>query len=286
MAKPRGLYTPVYASLPRHEKVRAAAEALKCDRHKLVGHLVALWTWCLDGYTDGKALAAGSIALGADWPARQAQRFADALADAGLLERVEGGYVVHEWDEYGGKVARIQQADRARHSSDIPQNFPGDSSLDEKRREETKPKDTHKPAKSSEVDEPFIASMVERYADTFTESEVRDHIENARGHKSWDGWKNKQRGVMNWLNNQRTWKAEREQTTGGGARAQVRGGYGSNGGASGMARVGRQRRQPQPIDLPPRPTNGAVQPRVVAEVSSPESSRSDGWGIESSAVAW
>src|SRR5690606_9685823 len=51
MAKPRGLYTPVYASMPKHEKVIAASLALKCDRHKFIGHLVTFWTWGLGSST-------------------------------------------------------------------------------------------------------------------------------------------------------------------------------------------------------------------------------------------
>ena len=138
MAKPRGLYTPVYASLPRHAKVQAAATSLVCDRIKLVGHLVSLWTWCLTG--PGGALTAPQIALAAEWPERSANRFCEALADAGLLERVDGGYIVHEWNEYGGKVAGTQQYDRERHAKppEIPQRFPGTSSLDETRRDHTR----------------------------------------------------------------------------------------------------------------------------------------------------
>lgn len=100
MAKPRGLYTPVYASLPRHAKVRTAAKALRCDRVKLVGHLVCFWTWCLGMSARPHVLSAGMVAFGAEWRSRNPRAFAEALADAGIIDRVDGGYVarkhVHE----------------------------------------------------------------------------------------------------------------------------------------------------------------------------------------------
>lgn len=209
MAKPRGLYTPVYASLPKHAKVVRAAELLVCDRIKLVGHLVSFWTWCLT--TSEEVLTARMVALGAEWPDRSAVRFAEGLADAGLLERVGDGYHVHEWEEYGGKVADIQVRDRDRHagsSTVIPQRFPGTSSLDETRREKTRedekkePDHTQtraKPKRVTEVDADFRAEMAERFKDQANPERVNAEIDDALGHKAADKRHDMRAYVRNWL---------------------------------------------------------------------------------------
>jgi len=230
MAKPRGLYTPVYASLPRHSKVEAASSALRCDRHKFVGHLVTFWTWCLGSAAGkGKPITAQAVALGAEWPPRKAAQFAEALADAGLLERVDGGYIVHEWAEYGGKVAEIQQRDRQRHSgggsAEIPQNFPGYSSLDETRRDENETKEDEKkpeiqkpearkraPREHLPVDEPFIASLVVEFADVFSERKVRDTVERALNHVASRKWVDKRKGLRDWLKRDAADEAPRTPT--------------------------------------------------------------------------
>jgi hypothetical protein len=236
MAKPRGLYTPVYASLPRHAKVQAAALELRCDRYKLVGHLVSLWTWCLDGMPlDGAPLTAGTVALGADWPTRQAERFAEALADVGLLERVDGGYEVHEWEEYGGKVARLQQADRERHSAEIPQSFPRTSSLDETRREEKKSPTDSKQKRARGVDEAFIEELVAEFSGTFDEARIRSELETAQNRKQWDSYKDKRAHFRGWLKRAKEWQEQRERTQGGAGTSQG----GRNGGYGGAGRVPR-----------------------------------------------
>lgn len=142
MSKPRGLYTPVYQSLTTHRKTNRAATELKCHRLKLVGHLVALWTWSLGNVPgDGGPLTAADIAFAAEWPERSAEKFARALLDCGFLDAGDGGYYLHEWDLYGGKVAETAAKDRARKggsSPEIPRNPAGIPTLDETetRREE------------------------------------------------------------------------------------------------------------------------------------------------------
>ena len=153
MSAPRGLYTPVYESLLRHLKTVRASADLRTDRHKLVGHMIAMWTWCLAGLPDPETpLTAAEVAAAAEWPARDAGRFAEALVAAGFLEQEGDCYLVHEWGEYGGKVASRQRYDRQRKrgsseepprgepgsSSELPGSFQGDSRTDETRREETR----------------------------------------------------------------------------------------------------------------------------------------------------
>lgn len=144
VSKPRGLFVPVYESLLRSVKLARLSKALTKDRFTLTGHLIALWTWCLSGLPRvDYALTPQEIARAAEWPARGADRFANALAEAGFLDPVDDGFVIHDWEEYGGKVVKAKQRDRDRHrdqgdsSTETPGNFRGISSLDETRRDET-----------------------------------------------------------------------------------------------------------------------------------------------------
>lgn len=153
MGTPRGLYTPVYQSVVHHPKTVEAAGLLHCDRQRMIGHLVTLWTYCLAALpTSDHQLSAKQVALAAEWPPKQAEKFAQVLADVGFLDRVGEKYTIHDWPEYGGKIAARQMADRERkripseprrNSSAVPQEYGGNpqaiqrnSIADETRQEE------------------------------------------------------------------------------------------------------------------------------------------------------
>lgn len=167
MSTPRGLYTPVYQSLPRHRKTRLAARALRAAklvkgdereaRMLVMGHLMTLWTWCLDSIpSEGEPLTAEDIAIAAEWPERTADKFCEVLADAGFLDRCGEAYMIHDWPKYGGKVAARQVYDRERKSEfprnfrgkvaddaeEHPRNVRGGSRVDETRREKTRSDET------------------------------------------------------------------------------------------------------------------------------------------------
>ena len=121
MSAPRGLYTPVYGSLPRHPKTARAAKLLGVSRQQVVGHLVSLWTWCLYSVpVDRAILTAPEIALASEWPEKSALKFAIALADAGFLDRVgEDEYVIvqHLCDVFGRCSCRRPSAGRLEWAS-------------------------------------------------------------------------------------------------------------------------------------------------------------------------
>lgn len=216
----------------------------------------------------------------------------EELVAARLLDRDEAGELtIHDFLKFNPSKAQIdaeREAAKERmqrlRSPEHPSNGSPSPSRPVPEVLSEPPKATTK--RVTEVDEPFRARMVEQYADIATAEEVNGRIDDALSHNSRRKWTDIQRYVQNWLRDDHEFVRRRQRTTGGGARAQVRGGYGSNGGASGVARVGRQRREPQPIDLPPRPTNGAVQPRVVAEVPGAQSGGGDGWGAAAGGGAW
>lgn len=106
-----------HQSLSRHRKTIRLVAILKCDRHKVIGHLHELWWWALDNATiDGEltGLTAEEIAHGAEWPLKDAERFIDALVTAGFLERRADGFVLHDWYEFAGKLLAKRASNKER----------------------------------------------------------------------------------------------------------------------------------------------------------------------------
>jgi hypothetical protein len=88
-------------------------DMLKCDRHKLIGHLHELFWWGLDNADRHGVLGhvqTVDIADAAGWRLKDAERFVRALIECGgdghpgFLEVTEMGYVLHDWYDYAGKL--------------------------------------------------------------------------------------------------------------------------------------------------------------------------------------
>lgn len=106
-----------HQSLSKHRKTTRLAALLKADRHKVIGHLHEMWWWGLDNAdVDGglAGLTEDEIAMGAEWPTKDAKRFVCALVEAGFLEAADGGYVLHDWYAYAGKLNTKRAANRDR----------------------------------------------------------------------------------------------------------------------------------------------------------------------------
>lgn len=86
-------------------------------RCEMLGHIVTLWLSVLNECPDGSLEGCDplDIALMADWNG-DADLFVDALCESGFLDKKEGQYLVHDWDEYAEKLkARARkQASRER----------------------------------------------------------------------------------------------------------------------------------------------------------------------------
>jgi hypothetical protein len=107
-------------TLPDHPKTLAASEALKIDKDLLVGKLCRLWTWCLNQRENGfiAEYEIGTVAEVMRWNKKPDVLF-KALSAAppgfqyGFLERVEGGYVIHDWDERVEMIREKREERRA-----------------------------------------------------------------------------------------------------------------------------------------------------------------------------
>jgi hypothetical protein len=110
-------YIEVRTTLPGHRKTKAAARALRVDRHKLVGHLVALWIWALDNVPSSGSLAGITdvdVEEAAEWPDELAGTLVPALVDAGFVDVEDDGRYLHDWDDYAGRLLKKREADRDR----------------------------------------------------------------------------------------------------------------------------------------------------------------------------
>ena len=91
----------LHDTLPDHPKVICAAAALGMDKDTFVGKLVRLWVWALNHRESGRLLE-GELETVAEVMRCQERPAAlvAALVEVGLLDRVRGGYVIHDWEQY------------------------------------------------------------------------------------------------------------------------------------------------------------------------------------------
>lgn len=112
------VYIESHQELGRHPKVARLAKALGISKVTAIGHLQYLWWWALDYAPDGilGRFQCEEIADGACWEGI-AEAFVLALLDARFIDDTEDyGYVIHDWDQYGGKLIAKRKADAARKS--------------------------------------------------------------------------------------------------------------------------------------------------------------------------
>jgi hypothetical protein len=107
----------VHQAVWTHRKTYALADLLALDETYAAAHVIRLWTWALDNSAEGGGIgnSARVIARAAGWPGDPVL-FLEALVGCGWLDETEDGYVIHDWEEYGGKLVekRRSEADRLR----------------------------------------------------------------------------------------------------------------------------------------------------------------------------
>lgn len=100
-----------HQDLAHHPKVARLAGTLEVSVPAAIGHLHCLWWWCLSYADDGDLtdFSDFEIAYAAQWQG-EPDVFVEALQKAGWLD----GREVHDWHEYGGKLAEKRMADAQR----------------------------------------------------------------------------------------------------------------------------------------------------------------------------
>ena len=105
----------LHQSLPTHKKTLAAADRLDMPPVHLMGHLTALWLWVLDNAPDGDitSISARTIARVVQWEGSP-DVFLDALIEAGFIACTDEGTVIHDWNDYAGRLVEKRKANAAR----------------------------------------------------------------------------------------------------------------------------------------------------------------------------
>lgn len=105
----------VHQALLTHRKTLRLARLLQLDTFAVVGRLMALWCWALDNAPDGVVDAEDRDLL-ADvmgWESGEAHVLCDALVVAGFLESDGLLYVIHDWQDYAGRIIGQREMFRA-----------------------------------------------------------------------------------------------------------------------------------------------------------------------------
>ena len=105
----------IHQSLPSHRKTLAMADALDLPPVYVLGHMTALWLWCLDNAPDGdlSRLSARIIALAAQWPG-DPKAFRDALVSVGFVDETEDTADLHDWLDYAGRLCEHREKEKER----------------------------------------------------------------------------------------------------------------------------------------------------------------------------
>jgi hypothetical protein len=119
-----------HQSLLTHWKTQRLARQLGVSRITAIGHLHALWWWCLDNAPDGELdhLEDEEIAAAAEWTG-DAHVFSTCMHASGFIERTDSHVLVHDWNDYAGKLIdrRKANAERmriAREQRAVPEKKP------------------------------------------------------------------------------------------------------------------------------------------------------------------
>jgi hypothetical protein len=107
----------VHQALFTHRKTLELAELLALPEVYASAHLIALWTWALDNApTSCLPKSARIIAKAAQYPG-DAQAFIEACVKVGFIDEVADGWLIHDWDEYAGKLLYQRDRNRAKQQA-------------------------------------------------------------------------------------------------------------------------------------------------------------------------
>lgn len=121
-----------HQSLLTHRKTGRLARVLRTSRVTSIGHLHAVWWWCMDNAPDGDLsdIEPEELAEAAMWEGDPTE-FVEALISAGFIDQCDGELVVHDWNDYAGKLIEKRKSDAERkrrlRSMDNPLDVHGTS---------------------------------------------------------------------------------------------------------------------------------------------------------------
>jgi DnaD/phage-associated family protein len=105
----------LHQGMPGHRKTRRVKSVLGIDTATAVGHLCLLWLWAIDNAEDGSigGMLNQEIADVCEYTG-DADRFVDALVEAGYLVRTGNDLIIHDWVDYCGRLMDKREKNRIR----------------------------------------------------------------------------------------------------------------------------------------------------------------------------
>lgn len=115
-----------HQTLKDHPKLKRLRRRLGIPAVQAIGHLHILWWWALDFAQEGELSGydCADIADAADWEG-DAERFFEALVEAGFIDRDEAGVRLHDWWDYAGKLIERRRKDAERKRKAPPDDSTG-----------------------------------------------------------------------------------------------------------------------------------------------------------------
>lgn len=113
----------LHQELPRHPKLARLAAALRCPRHEALGLLCETWLWALTYAPTGDLTDVTTEFLQDAIGTRRPGLLA-ALTTSGFAESVDGRILLHDWQQYAGRLLAAREAKRAterrRYAASLP----------------------------------------------------------------------------------------------------------------------------------------------------------------------
>lgn len=112
----------LHESLPTHPKTIDLAFRLGIEPHEALGHLACHWLWALshaeDGFIPDRHVRAAMRCMGYSGDTDLATH----LVESGWWDKVEGGYLIHNWMKYAGRLIERRENDRRRKAEERAKN--------------------------------------------------------------------------------------------------------------------------------------------------------------------
>ena len=105
------MWIEAHQTLNNHPKLKRAARLAGIEQVAMIGYLLRLWWWCLDYAEDGdiSAFAIEDIEDAVDWNGEPGKLY-HAWQESGFIDTA----VVHDWNEYAGRLIEKRRMDAAR----------------------------------------------------------------------------------------------------------------------------------------------------------------------------
>ena len=102
-------------SLVQNRKLYSLKSALRIDTAKAVGTLALLWLWAIDNARGGSLgrISDRQLAEICQFSPRRAAELRDALVSSGSLDPAGDDLVIHDWDDFGGRLEKRREWETA-----------------------------------------------------------------------------------------------------------------------------------------------------------------------------